>query len=174
MALSMYQASVPVFQRMLANLQVVLDKAEAHAAAKKIDPMIFTSGRLTPDMFPLARQVQLCSDFAKGTGARLAGIEIPKWEDTEKSFPELKARLAKTQDFLKGLKPAQIDGSETRDINLQIAQQPATLSGQTFLLNYAFPHFYFHVATAYDILRVQGVEVGKRDYMGSFDGLKKK
>ena len=88
MALSMYQASVPVFQRMLANLQVVLDKAEAHAAAKKIDPMIFTSGRLTPDMFPLARQVQLCSDFAKGTGARLAGIEIPKWEDTEKSFPE--------------------------------------------------------------------------------------
>ncbi|KAB2851299.1 MAG: DUF1993 domain-containing protein [Hyphomicrobiaceae bacterium] len=174
MALSMYQASVPVFQRMLANLEGVLEKAEAYAGAKKIDPSIFLNARLSPDMFPLSRQVQLASDFAKGAAARLAGMEIPKYEDSEKTFAELRARLTKTQDFLKGVKPAQIDGSEGRDINLTIAQQPATLSGQNFLLNYALPHFFFHVTTAYGLLRSQGVEIGKRDYMGSFDGLKKK
>lgn len=174
MALSMYQASIPVFQRMLANLQAVLDKAEAHATAKKLDHSIFFNARLTPDMFPLSRQVQLASDFAKGAAARLAGAEIPKYEDNEKTFADLRARIAKTQDYLKSVKPAQIDGSESRDVNLTIAQQPATLSGQTFLLNYAFPHFFFHVTTAYDLLRAQGVEIGKKDYMGSFDGLKKK
>jgi hypothetical protein len=174
MALSMYQASIPVFQRMLGNLQAVLDKGEAHAAAKKIDPSVFINARLSPDMFPLSKQVQLASDFAKGATARLAGMEIPKFEDTEKSFAELRARIAKTLEFLQSIKPAQIDGSENRDVNLTIAQQPATLTGQTFLLNYALPHFFFHVTTAYDVLRSQGVEVGKRDYEGSFDGLKKK
>jgi hypothetical protein len=111
--------------------------------------------------------MQLASDFAKGAAARLSGQEIPKWDDTETSFADLKARLAKTIDYLAAFTPAQIDGSESRDIALTIAKQPVTLKGQAFLLTYAFPHFFFHVTTAYDILRHNGVEIGKRDYMGA-------
>jgi uncharacterized protein len=167
MSLSMHQISVPVFQRMLKSLSSILDKAEAFAAAKKIEPEVLLNARLAPDMFPLKRQVQLASDFAKGAAARLSGQDIPKWEDAEVSFADLKARLAKTGDYLASFTPAQIDGGEARDIALTIAKQPVTLKGQAFLLNYAFPHFFFHVTTAYDILRHNGVEVGKRDYMGA-------
>ena len=166
MSLSMHQISLPVFQRMLKSLSAILDKAEAFAAAKKIEPEVLLNARLAPDMFPLKRQVQLASDFAKGAAARLSGQDIPKWEDAEVSFADLKARLAKTGDYLASFTPAQIDGGEGRDIALTIAKQPVTLKGQAFLLNYAFPHFFFHVTTAYDILRHNGVEVGKRDYMG--------
>lgn len=168
MSLSMYQISVPVFQRMLTNLTGILEKAEAHAAAKKIEPDVLINARLAPDMFPLKRQVQIASDMAKGAACRLAGAEIPKWEDNEASFADLKARLKKTIDFLAGLKPAQIDGSETRDVNLTIAQKPVTLKGEAYLLTHAFPHFFFHVTTAHDILRHNGVEIGKRDYIGTF------
>jgi uncharacterized protein len=167
MPLSMHQISLPVFQRRLSALSAILDKADAFAAARKVEPEVLLNARLAPDMFPLKRQVQLASDFAKGAAARLSGQEIPKWEDTEASFADLKARIAKTNDYLGTFKPAQFDGSEERDIALTIAKQPVTMKGQAFLLNYAFPHFFFHVTTAYDILRHNGVEVGKRDYMGA-------
>lgn len=167
MPLSMHQVSLPVFQRRLNALSAILDKADAFAAARKVEPEVLLNARLAPDMFPLKRQVQLASDFAKGAAARLSGQEIPKWEDTEASFADLKARIAKTNDYLGTFKPAQFDGSEERDIALTIAKQPVTLKGQAFLLNYALPHFFFHVTTAYDILRHNGVEIGKRDYMGA-------
>jgi uncharacterized protein len=166
MSLSMYQASVPVFTRMLTNLAAILAKAEAHAAARKIEPAVLLNTRLYPDMFALLRQVQLASDFAKGAGARLAGIEVPQYADEEASFEQLRQRIAKTLDFLKGLKPAQIDGSEEREIALTIAGEPMTFTGQVYLLFLAMPNFYFHVTTAYAILRQCGVEIGKRDFVG--------
>jgi uncharacterized protein len=168
MPLSMYEISVPVFQRMLTNLTGILDKAEAHATARKIEPEVLIGARLAPDMFPLKRQIQIATDMARGAACRLAGIEIPKWEDTEASFGDLKARIRKTVDFLGSLKPAQIDGAEGRDVNLTIAQKPVTLKGQAYLMTHAYPHFFFHVATAHDILRHNGVEIGKRDYIGTF------
>jgi hypothetical protein len=166
MSLSMYQASVPVFTRMLNNLAAILAKAEAHAAARKIEPAVLLNTRLYPDMFALLRQVQLASDFGKGAGARLAGIEVPQYADEEASFEQLRQRIAKTLDFLKGLKPAQIDGSEERAITLTIAGEPMTFTGQVYLLFLAMPNFYFHVTTAYAILRQCGVEIGKRDFVG--------
>jgi uncharacterized protein len=166
MSLSMYQASVPIFTRMLTNLSAILSKAEAHAAARKIEPAVLLNTRLYPDMFALVRQVQLASDFAKGAGARLAGLEVPKYADEEASFEELRRRIAKTLDFLRGLKPAQIDGSEARQITLPIAGEPMTFTGQDYLLFLAMPNFYFHVTTAYAILRHSGVEIGKRDFVG--------
>src|SRR5438128_553058 len=162
----MYQASVPVFTRMLTNLSAVLSKAEAHAAARKIEPAVLLNTRLYPDMFAFVRQVQLASDFAKGAGARLAGIEVPKHADEESSFEELRQRIGKTLDFLKGLKPAQIDGAEGREITIPIAGEPTTFTGQVYLLFLAMPNFYFHVTTAYAILRQCGVEIGKRDFVG--------
>lgn len=167
MPLSMHEVSVPVFERRLKSLSAILEKAEAFAAAKKIEPEVLLNARLAPDMFPLKRQVQLASDFAKGAAARLSGQDIPKWEDTEASFGDLKARIAKTVDYLGTFAAAQINGSEERDIALTIAKQPVTLKGQAFLLNYAFPHFFFHITTAYDILRHNSVEIGKRDFMGA-------
>ena len=169
MTLSMYQASVPVFQRTLTALSAILDKAGAHAAQRKIEPSVLLNTRLFPDMFALVRQVQLAADFAKGTGARLAGIEVPKFTDDESSIDQLKARIAKTADFLKTLKPAQVDGSEGRDITIPIGGQPRTFKGQSYLLHFALPNFFFHVTTAYDILRHCGVEIGKRDFIGPFD-----
>ncbi len=166
MAHSMYQSSVATMSRMLTNLSGFLDKAEAFAAAKKVDPTVLLEARLAPDMFPLKQQVRIAADFAKSTAARLAGIEAPKYEDNEKSFGELKARIARTQEFLRTIAPAQVDGSETRDVSLTIAQKPAVLKGEAFLHNYAYAHFYFHVATAYNILRHNGVELGKRDFVG--------
>lgn len=171
MAVELYRISIPVFQRLLGNLQACLDKAEVDASARKIEPAVFLNARLAPDMFSLVRQVQLASDFAKGAGARLAGVEIPKFADSEQSFAELRQRIARTQDFLKGLTPAQVNGGEQRPITLSIAQQPTTLDAVEFLTHYAFPHFFFHVTTAYDILRAQGVALGKSDFMGSFAGV---
>ena len=166
MTLSMYQASVPVFTRMLTNLAGILTKAEAHATARKIEPAVLLNTRLFPDMFALTKQVQLSSDFAKNTTARLAGAEIPKFPDEETSFAELQARIAKTLDYVKGFQPAQIDGSETRDITLPIGGKPTVFAGQAFLLNFALPNFYFHVTTTYNILRHCGVELGKWDFLG--------
>jgi uncharacterized protein len=170
MSLSMYQAAVPPFLQMLASLTAILDKAEAHAAARKIEPSVLLNTRLTPDMFPLVKQVQLVTDFAKGGAGRLAGVELPKFPDTETSFAELKARIARTVDFLKDLRPAQIDGSETREITIPIGGQPHKFTGQDYLIKFALPNFYFHHTTAYAILRQCGVEIGKRDYLGQFTG----
>ncbi|GIK80449.1 MAG: DUF1993 family protein [Pseudorhodoplanes sp.] len=166
MPLSMYQASVPVFAQRLAALADVLDKAAAHVAEKKIAPEALLSARLFPDMFAFTRQVQIAGDFAKATVARLAGVEIPKYEDTEKSFEELKARLLRTRDYVRAFGPDRINGSEERDITFPVAGDRMTLKGAEYLFGFAMPHFYFHAVTAYDILRHNGVALGKRDYMG--------
>ena len=166
MTISMYQASAPRFVNMLANLSAILDKAQAHAEAKKIDPLVLTGFRLYPNMFPLTRQVQIASDGAKGAVARLAGVEIPKFEDTEKTFPELKERIAKTIAFIQTVKPAQIDGSEDKAITLTAGGTDFRFTGMQFLLGWAYPNFYFHVTTAYDILRHCGVELAKADFIG--------
>lgn len=167
MKISMYQASVPVFIRMLNNLTAILDKGATHAEAKKIDPSVLVNARLYPDMLPLARQVQIASDGAKGAAARLAGLEPPKYEDTETTFSDLKGRIQKTTAYLNTFKPEQIEGSEERAVILQIRGQPVTFQGMPYLLNHAVPNFYFHVTTAYDILRHSGVEIGKADFLGT-------
>jgi uncharacterized protein len=167
MAISMYQASAPRFANMLKNLSAILEKAQAHAEAKKIDPAVLLESRLYPDMLPLVRQVQIASDNAKGAVARLAGVEVPKYEDTEETIADLRARLAKTIDFVESIKPAQIDGSEANDIHLKLGPREVTWKGMQYLLGFALPNFYFHVVTAYDILRHNGVEVGKRDFIGT-------
>ena len=167
MTISMYQASVPRFANTLKNLSGILDKAAAHCEAKKIDPLVLTSFRLYPDMFAMARQVQICCDTAKGAVARLAGVEIPKHEDTEKTFDELKARIAKTLEFIATVKAAQVDGSEERDILLKLQGRDVTFKGLQYLMGFAWPNFYFHATTAYSILRHNGVELGKRDFIGT-------
>jgi len=167
MTLSMYQASAPRFANMLKNLSAILDKAQSHVDAKKIDPAALTTYRLFPDMFPLTRQVQVACDTAKGAVARLAGVEVPKHEDTELTFAELKARIARTIEFINTLKPAQIDGSEDKEIMLKLGGKDVKFTGMQYLLGHATPNFYFHVTTAYNILRHNGVEVAKRDYIGN-------
>jgi len=164
--ISMYQASAPVFVRMLNNLAGVLKKAAAHAEAKKIDPAVLLHARLYPDMFALVRQVQIATDNAKGCVARLAGIDPPRYEDKESSFAELFSRIEKTIAFMTSVKPEQIDGSEARTITLKVRDQTITFTGLVYLLNYAQPNFYFHVTTAYGILRHNGVELGKPDFLG--------
>ena len=168
MPLSMSRASQPVFLQMLTALSANLDKAAAHCAAKGIDPSDLVGARLAPDMLPFSRQVQIATDHAKGATARLSGRENPKYEDTEATFDELKARIAKTLAFVKSVPAGEVDGSEEKDITLTIGGQPRTLKGQLYLLGNALPNFFFHVTTAYDILRHKGVEVGKRDYMGTY------
>lgn len=167
MTISMYQASVPVFIRQLGNLSAILDKAIAHASSAGIDPAELVSARLAPDMLPLSSQIQIASDTAKGCAARLAGVDVPRWEDTESTLPELKARIAKTLDFLKGFRPEQIDGSEAREITLKMRDRELKFSGIGYLLGFAMPNFSFHVVTAYDLLRHKGVPLGKRDYLGA-------
>lgn len=167
MTISMYQASVPSFVHMLRNLEGILAKAQAHAAAKKIDPAVLLGARLFPDMFPLVKQIQIATDHAKGAAARLAGVEVPKYEDTEQSFEELQARLAKTIAFLESCSAGQIDGSEERQIALRVGGQDRTFKGMPYLLGFAIPNFYFHVVTAYNILRHNGLDIGKRDYVGN-------
>ncbi len=167
MNISMYQASAPRFANTLGNLAAILDKAKAHAAAKKIDEQVMLSLRLYPDMFALARQVQIACDSAKGAVARLAGVEIPKHEDTEKTFDELKERIATTLAFIATLKAAQIDGTEEKEIVLKLQGRDVPFKGMQYLLGFAWPNFYFHAATAYDILRHNGVEIGKRDFIGT-------
>ncbi|MGK3996964.1 DUF1993 domain-containing protein [Sorangium sp. So ce1024] len=166
MAISMYQASVPVLVRMLGNLSAILTKAVAYAEAKKIEPRVLLDARLAPDMLSFTRQVQIATDTAKGCGARLAGVDVPKYEDNESSFDELQARLAKTIAFLNGLRPEQIDGSEDRDVTIPTRDRPLTFKGLPYLLHFVLPNFYFHVTTAYAILRHNGLDVGKLDYLG--------
>ncbi|MDQ3564679.1 MAG: DUF1993 domain-containing protein [Pseudomonadota bacterium] len=167
MTISMYQASVPAFIRMLDNLKGILEKGAAHAEAKKFDPAVLINSRLYPDMFPLSRQVQIATDNAKGCPSRLAGIDPPKYEDTESTFPELYARIDKTIALLKTFKPDQIDGSEEKPIMLSTPRGTLNFKGQAYLLNFVLPNFHFHVTTAYNILRHNGVELGKTDYLGA-------
>jgi hypothetical protein len=167
MTLSMNQASAPRFVNTLNNLSAILDKAKAHAEARKIDAQVLPSARLYPDMFPLTRQVQIACDTAKGAMARLAGVEIPKHEDSEQTFEDLKKRIAVTVEFINGFKPAQIDGTEDKALSIKLGKMEVNWTGMQYLLGFAVPNFYFHVATAYGILRHNGVEVGKRDYIGN-------
>lgn len=165
----MYATSVPVFKQMLASLQTILSKAEEHAATKKIDTEVFLQARLYPDMFPLIRQVQIAADFAKGVCARLAGVEVPEYADTEASFVDLRARLAKTVMFIDSLPAAQFEGSESRSIVLRPGTpKEKQMLGQAYLVSYGLPQFFFHVTTTYAILRNNGVELGKRDFMGEY------
>lgn len=164
---AVYEMSVPVFVKMLGNLSAILDKAVAYAEAKKIEPAVLLNSRLYPDMFPLTRQVQIASDFAKGTTARLAGQEPPKWDDNEASFAELKQRIARTIEFVKSFSAAQLEGAEQRPIEWKMrGQTVGKLPGTAYLAHVALPNFYFHVTTAYDILRKDGVELSKQDYVG--------
>ena len=162
----MYQASTPRFANILRNLSGLLDKAEAHCAAKKIDPTAITTYRFFPDMFPFTRQVQIACDSAKGAVARLAGVDIPKHEDTEQTFADLKARIAKTIDFLESVPASKVDGTEDKEIVLQMRAGERRFKGMQYLLGHAYPNFYFHVTTAYNILRHNGVEIGKTDFIG--------
>ncbi|MFC3107128.1 DUF1993 family protein [Undibacterium arcticum] len=169
MTISMYTASIPVFKQILGGLHDVLAKAEAHATAKSIEPNALLQARLFPDMFNLVRQVQIAADFAKSVSARLANADVPAYEDNEQTFADLQARIAKTLAFIDGLAATQFDGSESREIVLRPGTpKEKKLSGQAYLLSYGFPQFFFHVTTTYDILRHNGVEIGKRDFMGSY------
>ena len=168
MQISMYQASAPRFIHILNNLSAMLDKAQAHAEANKIDPAALTTFRLYPDMFSLSRQIQVACDVSKGAMARLAGVEVPKHEDTEQTFADLKARIAKTIDVINTFKPTQIDGTEDKDIALKLGKQDYRFKGMQYLLNYAYPNFYFHATTAYNSLRHNGVALGKKDFVGDF------
>ena len=165
MALSLYDASIPVFLHFLRNLSTFLDRSEAHAAANDIDLSIFTDARLIEDMHPLTRQIQIASDGAKGGGARLAGIEAPSFPDVETTFPELKERLAKTIAFLETIQPEQVNGKEDAVIELKFPGQTLTFTGQTFLLQFALPNFMFHVVTAYALMRSKGAPLGKMDFL---------
>ncbi len=166
MSLSMYQASVPVFIRMLGNLSAILDKAAAYAETKKIAPAVLLGARLAPDMLPLSSQIQIACDSAVRGAARLANVDLPSFPDTETSFPEFQERLAKTIAFLKTVTAAQVDGSEERTITLKMRTGELQFQGQAFLLGFALPNFYFHVTTAYAILRHNGLDIGKNDFLG--------
>jgi hypothetical protein len=167
MPISMYLTSAPRFANTLNNLSAILDKTAAYAAERKIDPLVLIASRLYPDMFPFSRQVQTACDTAKGAVARLAGVAVPKHEDTEQTLEELKARIAKTVDFVMTFKPEQLDGTEEKDITLKLGQREITWKGMQYLLGHALPNFYFHVTTAYGILRHNGVPLVKRDYLGN-------
>jgi hypothetical protein len=166
MAISIYDLSVPVYTKMLPAIGHLLRKAEADAETRKIDPQVFLKARLAPDMFDLTRQVQICTDHVKGSLSRLAGVETPSWPDDEDSFAALHARLDKTLDYAKSFEPGQLEGSETRTIELKFPQGSLTFDGLDYLTGFALPNFYFHMTTAYDILRHNGVPVGKRDFFG--------
>lgn len=167
MVISMYQASVPRFVNILGNLSRILDKAQVHVDAKKLDATSLTSYRLFPDMLPMTKQVQIACDTAKAVVARLAGVEIPVFEDNEKTLAELKDRIAKTVAFIRTVTPAQIDGTEDKNIVIKRGDKETHYQGMQFLLGNALPNFYFHVTTAYNILRHNGIEIGKRDYLGN-------
>jgi hypothetical protein len=167
MSVSLYDVSIPVLTLGLNNLSAILDKAASHAENKKVDPKALPAARLIIDMLPLSAQIQIACDTAKGAAARLAGVEIPKHEDTETTIPELKARIAKTVEFLKTIKPQQLQGAETREIVLQFPQNTLKFTGLNYLTNFVLPNFFFHLTRAYALLRKNGVEVGKRDFLGS-------
>ena len=166
MTISMYQASVPTIVRALNNLAAVLEKADQHAAAKKIDTSVFVNARLYPDMLPLAKQVQIASDISKGGTARLAQVDPPAYEDNEATIPQLIERLKKTVTYLETLKPEQIDGSEGRTVTWQTRSATKSMQGMPYLLTHVLPNVFFHTTTAYDILRHNGVEIGKQDFLG--------
>ena len=166
---SMYSASIPVFKQILNSLNAILDKAEAHAADKKIDPAALLQFRLFPDMLPFTRQIQIACDFAKGVSARLADAEVPVYDDSERSFEQLQALVAKTTAFIDSLEPVLFDGAHEREVVLRPGTpKERRFIGHDYLLHYGLPQFQFHVVTAYAILRHNGVEVGKRDYMGQY------
>lgn len=165
MSLSLYAVTVKPMRLTLKNLSAVIAKAEAHCEARKIDPAVFVNGRLYPDMLPFKAQVQIASDTAKGAGARLAGVEIPKFEDTESTFAELQSRIDKTVAFLDSLDEAKFEGAEARTVTLQLRSGAREFTGVDYLTTWANPNFYFHVTTAYAILRHGGVEIGKMDYL---------
>jgi hypothetical protein len=167
MSISMYQASVPRFVNILGNLANILDKAQAHVDAKKLADATLTGYRLFPDMLPMATQVQIACDTAKGVVARLAGVEIPVFDDSEKTLADLKARVVKTIAFIQSVTPEQIDGTEDKDIVTKRGEKETHYKGMQFLLGHAVPNFYFHITTAYNILRHNGVEIGKRDFLGN-------
>ncbi len=165
MSISMYQASVPAFQKHLRALDGLLDKAAAYAVAKKIDPAVLLAARLYPDMFDLMRQVQAATDFAKAGPARLANVAMPSFPDVEKTIPELKERIARTLAFLETIKAEQMEGSQDRELTIKVGPNDMTFTGLDYLLHFALPNFYFHATTAYAILRHNGLELGKRDFM---------
>lgn len=166
MTLSMYSATIPVFIFGLKNLAALLTKAEAHAQEQGMDPSELLNARLYEDMFPLVRQVQITTDIVKGGAARLGGVEVPSYADTEVSFGELRARIQKTIDFLQTFSVAQIDGTETKPIQLKVGGTDMTFDGQGYALKFVIPNFYFHISVAYSILRHNGVKIGKRDFLG--------
>ena len=167
MSISMYELSIPVLTRGLTNLSAILDKAAAHAATRKFDSVVLAQARLFPDMHPLVRQVQIACDTAKGATARLAGIEVPKHEDTEVTFADLKTRIAKTVDFLKSVTAAQLKDAESRSIELKFPNGSWKFTGIAYLTDFVLPNFYFHVSMVYALLRKSGVEVGKADFLGA-------
>lgn len=164
--LNMYETTIPTLKRNLNNLATILKKGEEHADAKKIEHAVFLNARLFPDMYPLTRQVQIATDMSKGAAARLAGIEIPSYEDNETTFAELHARIAKTIAFIESVKPAQFEGSESREVTITIRKVDLKFTGQDYLFKWVIPNVYFHVTTAYNILRHNGVELGKSDFLG--------
>ena len=168
MTLSMYSASIPVFKQILNSLSAILDKADALVSEKKMDPNALLQFRLFPDMLPFVRQIQIAADFAKGAAARLAGVAVPAYEDNEQSFAELKARIGKTLAFIDSLPQSQIEDSAERAISTGSGEKTKHFTGKTYLLHYALPHFYFHATTAYDILRHNGIDIGKKDFIGSY------
>jgi hypothetical protein len=166
MSISVYDVSIPVFTLSLNNLSAILDKAESHGEAKKVDPKVIPQARLIVDMLPLSAQVQIACDTAKGAAARLAGVAAPKHEDTEATLAELKARVSKTLEFIKTIKPEQLQGAETREIVLQFPQTTLKFNGLNYLTNFALPNFFFHMTMAYALLRKNGIDLGKRDFLG--------
>jgi uncharacterized protein len=169
MSLSMHHLSVVVFTKALGNLKAILEKAKAHALEHKIEEVVYTSARLAPDMFPLSRQVQIASDIARGACARLSGVEPPSYEDKEQSFDDLIARLTRTIDYIASLDVKNFEGAETREITRPVRGEPHRFTGANYLLQFATPNVFFHAATAYDILRHNGVPLGKADFLGALD-----
>ena len=167
MSISMYEISIPVLTRGLTNLSAILDKAAAHATAKKFDSAVLASLRLFPDMHPLVRQVQIACDTAKGAAARLAEVDVPKHEDTEVTFAELKARIAKTVDFLKSITAAQLKDAESRSIEIKFPNGAWKFTGIDYVTGFVLPNFYFHSSMVYALLRKAGVEIGKGDFLGA-------
>jgi hypothetical protein len=166
MSVSLYDLSIPVFTLSLSNLSAILDKAASYSEAKKIDPKVMPQSRLIADMLPLSAQIQIACDTAKGAAARLAGVEAPKHEDNETTLAELKARVGKTLDFVKGIKPEQLQGAESREIVLQFPHATLKFNGKNYLANFVIPNLFFHVTMAYALLRKNGVDLGKRDFLG--------
>jgi hypothetical protein len=166
MAIEIYDQVVPVMHRMLSNLSTILQKAEAYAQARKIDPPALLQARLSPDMFTFTRQVQIATDFVKSVPSRLCGIEPPKWEDKEQTFAELQARIQRGLDYIGGFKREQFAGAETREIEIKTPNRTLNFNGKDYLLNFALPNFYFHLTMAYALLRHNGLEIGKLDYLG--------